>query len=124
MSGVCVANSRRAYKHTFKYVLVAAVLFSFSLPYYRRVLAIFRLASLHSSVNHGARVFPHLLGFIGEVMIIYLTTPAVTASYNKKFSTAAARSSLLMDMSATRVVSLLINSDYPVYSVHFYAEVA
>jgi hypothetical protein len=74
----------------------------------------FRLASLHSSVNHGARVFPHLFGFFGDVITISFTTPAITASYNMKFSTAAARSALLMDVSATRVVSLVINSDYPV----------
>ena len=84
----------------------------------------FLFASLHCSVNHGARVFPHLLGFVGEVMMISFTTPAFTASCNKKLSTFAALSSLLMDVLATRVVSLVTNSDYPVYSVHVYANVA
>ena len=75
-------------------------------------------------MNHGARVFPHLFGFFGDVIVISFTTPAFTASYSKKLSTVAARSALLMDVSPTRVVSLVINSDYPVYSVHFYADVA
>jgi hypothetical protein len=57
-------------------------------------------------------------------MLISLTTPAVTASYKMKLSTVAARFSLLMDVSATRVVSFATNSYYPVYSVHFYADVA
>ena len=114
MSGVSAANSRRACKHTFKYVLVAVILISCSLPCYLFALAMFLFASLHSSVNHGARVFPHLFGFFGLVITISFTTPAFIASYNMKLSTAAARSSLLMDVSATRVVSLVINSDYPV----------
>ena len=84
----------------------------------------FRLASLQASVNHGANVFPHLLGFFGAVMFISLTTPAVTASYKMKLSTVAARFSLLMDVSATRVVSFATKPYYPVYSVHFYADVA
>jgi hypothetical protein len=80
MSGVYVANSRRAYKHILKYFLVAAILSTLSLPYYLRAFAMFRFASLQSSVNHGARVFPHLLGFVGEVMVISFTTPALIAS--------------------------------------------
>jgi hypothetical protein len=119
MSGVSAANSRRAYKHTFKYVLVAVILPVSFLPYYLLALAISRFASLHSSVNHGARVFPHLLGFFGDVILISLTTPAPTASCNRKFSTAAARSSLLLEVSVTRVVNLVMKSDDPVCSVHF-----
>ena len=124
MSGVCVANSRRAYKHTFKQFFVAAILSTLSRPCYLFALAILCLASLHTSVNHGARVFPHLFGFFGDVIVISLTTPALTASYSKKLSTFSARSALLMETSSTRVVSLWINSDYPVCSVHFYADVA
>ena len=98
MSGVSAANSRRAYKHIFRYALVAATLDSSFLPFNLLALAIALLASLHFSLNHGARVFPHLLGFLGEVMVISFTTPAATASFNRKFSTAVALSVLLWDV--------------------------
>jgi hypothetical protein len=124
MSGVSAANSRRAYKHIFKYALVAAIQHSSFLAYCLLAFAIALFASLHFSLNHGARVFPHLLGFLGEVMVISLTTPAVTASVNRKFSTAVALSVLLRDVSATRSVNLTLKSSDPVYSVHFYADVA
>jgi hypothetical protein len=102
MSGVSLANSRRAFKHILKYVLVAVILSILSLPYNFLAYYIFLFAFLHSSVNHGAKVFPHLFGFLGMVVLIYFTTPALTASYNKKRSTAAARSSLLRVVSYTR----------------------
>jgi hypothetical protein len=124
MSGVSAANSRRASRHIFIYALVAAILLLSFLPYDRLVLAITLLASLHFSVNHGASVFPHLLGFFGLVMVISLTTPALTASSNRKFSTAAALSVLFLDLSATRAVNLVLKSSESVYSVHFYADVA
>jgi hypothetical protein len=101
MSGVSAANSRRAYRHTLRYVLVAATLQTSFLPFNLLALAIALLASLHFSLNHGARVFPHLLGFLGEVMVITFTTPAATASFNRKFSTAVALSVLLRDVSVT-----------------------
>jgi hypothetical protein len=75
-------------------------------------------------VNHGARVLPHLLGFLGEEIWIFLTTPACTASYNKKFSTAAARSSLLLSRSYTRSLNFCTKFVDPVCSVHFYADSA
>jgi hypothetical protein len=124
MSGVCAANSRRACRHTFKYYLVAWVLFGSFLPYYLLVLAISRLASLQVSVNHGARVFPHLLGFLGDVILISFTTPAPTASCSRKCSTAAALSSLLIDVSFTKIVKFSRNSYDLVCCVQLYADVA
>ena len=102
MSGVSLANSRRAFKHILKYAFVAVTLSILSLPYYFFAYYISLFAVLQSSVNHGANVFPHLLGILGMVVFISLTTPALTASYNKKRSTAAARSSLLRVVSYTR----------------------
>jgi hypothetical protein len=102
MSGVSLENSRRAFKHALKYVLVAMILSILSLLYNLRAYCIALLALLHSSVNHGAKVFPHLLGFLGVVVLISLTTPAFTASYNKKRSTISALSSLLCVVSFTR----------------------
>ena len=102
MSGVSLANSRRAFKHILKYAFVAVTLLILSLPYTFFAYYISLFAVLQSSVNHGANVFPHLLGFLGMVVFISLTTPALTASYNKKRSTAAARSSLLRVVSYTR----------------------
>jgi hypothetical protein len=124
MSGVSAANSRRASRHIFIYALVAAILFSLFLPYDLLALAIALLASLHFSVNHGASVLPHLLGFFGLVILISLTTPALTASSSIKFSTAEALSVLFRALSATRAVNLVLKSSESVYSVHFYADVA
>ena len=106
------------------YAFIAATLWSSFLPYTRFVLAIIRLASLHCSLNHGANVLPHLLGFFGVVMVISLTTPAFTASSMIKCSTAAALSVLSMCVSATVAENLVRNSAELVYSVHFYADVA
>jgi hypothetical protein len=75
-------------------------------------------------VNQGASVFPHLLGFLGDVRVISRTTPAFTASYIIKLSTAAALSVLLGFLSATRAVNFVVKSADPVYSIHFYADVA
>jgi hypothetical protein len=63
-----------------------------------------------------------LLGFLGVVTLISLTTPAPTASSRMNFSTAAALSSLLLDLSVAKLVNLAINSGDPVWSVHFYAD--
>jgi hypothetical protein len=124
MSGVAAANSRRACKHILRYALEAVVVRILSLPCSLIAYCISRLASLHASVNHGARVFPHLLGFLGEEIWIFLTTPACTASYNKKFSTAAARSSLLLSRSYTRSLNFCTKFVDPVCSAHFYADSA
>ena len=102
MSGVSLANSRRAFKHILKYAFIAVILILLYLPYTFFAYCISLFAVLHSSVNHGANVFPHLLGFLGMVVFISLTTPAMTASCNKKRSIAAARSSLLHVVSYTR----------------------
>ena len=102
ISGVCAANSRRALEHVLKYALVAFMLRESPLPCVLRAMAISLLASLHCSVYHGARVFPHLLGFLGWVMVISFTTPACTACVNMYCSTAAALVSFVV------VVSLII----------------
>jgi hypothetical protein len=124
MSGVSVENSRRAFKQTLKYFLVAVVLCVLSLPYTFLARCISRLASLHSSVNHGASVFPHLFGFFGVDILISLTTPASTASYNMNYSTAAALSSLLLSVLFTSLEIFCINFFELVYSVHNYADFA
>jgi hypothetical protein len=95
-----------------------------ALPNSRRALAISLLASLQVSLNHGARVFPHLLGFLGAVILISFTTPAVTASYSRKVSTAAARASLSMVVFSTNDLNFSVKSFFPVYSVHVYADSA
>jgi membrane associated rhomboid family serine protease len=124
MSGVYLANSRRARKHTFKYFLLACIHFGSFLSYYLLIYAISRLASLQVSVNHGARVFPHLFGFLGYVIVISFTTPAPTASCNRKSSTAAALSSLLCEVSCTKIVNFAKNSGDLVCCLHVYADVA
>jgi hypothetical protein len=124
MSGVATANSKRACKHILRYALVAAILLGSSLPCNLLAYCISRLAFLQTSVNHGARVFPHLLGFFGEDILISFTTPAFTASYSINLSTAAARSSLLRSVSCTRSLNFFMKSYDPVCSVHYYADVA
>jgi hypothetical protein len=124
MSGVSAANSRRAFKHILRYALFAEILRGSCLPYILFAYAISLFAFLHCSVNQGASVFPHLLGFLGVVGVISRTTPALTASYNMNASTAAALSVLLLVESDTRAENLLVKSSVAVYSVHFYAEVA
>ena len=93
-----------------------------ALPNSRRALANSLLASLQVSLNHGARVLPHLLGFFGDVILISFTTPAVTASYSIKVSTAAARASLSMVVFSTNDLNFAVKSFLPVYSVHVYAD--
>ena len=124
MSGVAAANSRRAYKHILKYALVAAILPVSFLPCNLLACAISRLAFLHVSLNHGASVFPHLLGFFGVDMRISFTTPAFTASYSKNISTAASLSALLRAVSLTRSLNLFRKFYDPVCVVHCYADVA
>jgi hypothetical protein len=82
------------------------------------------LASLHSSVNQGASVLPHLLGFLGWVVTIFLTTPAVVAYYNMNSSTAAALFSLFMLVSFTNVCNPSKKSGLCVNSSQDFADVA
>ena len=93
-----------------------------ALPYSRRALASSLLASLQVSLNHGARVFPHLFGFFGVVILIAFTTPAVTASYSIKVSTAAARASLSMVVFSTNDLNFSVKSFVSVYAAHDYAD--
>jgi hypothetical protein len=60
----------------------------------RLALAKAYFAVLHSSVNQGANVFPHLLGFLGCIFFISLTTPAANAYCSIYSSIAVALSSL------------------------------
>ena len=122
MSGVCAANSRRALEHVLKYALVAFMLRESPLPCVLRAMAISLLASLHCSVYHGARVFPHLLGFLGTVKFISFTTPALTASSSMNDSTAAALSSLQMEVFSTSVLNFSKNSGLHVKSVQVFAD--
>jgi hypothetical protein len=62
------------------------------------------------------------LGFLGVVILISLTTPAPTASCKINRSTAAALSSLFLDLSVARLINLAKYSDDPVWAVHFYAD--
>ena len=90
----------------------------------RFVFAISFFASLHLSLNQGASVLPHLLGFLGVVICIYLTTPAITACSNRKVSTAAALSSLVRVVSPTNALNASKNSFVFVNYVHDYADFA
>jgi hypothetical protein len=91
-------------------------------PYSLRAFAIAFLASLHSSVNHGARVLPHLFGFFGHFIYISFTTPALIASYMIHVSIAAARSSFPIFAFATNFWNFSVNSVLPVHSSHFFAD--
>ena len=124
MSGVSVENSRRAFKQTFRYYLVAVVLCILFLPYIFLAFYISRLAALHSSVNHGASVFPHFFGFLWVDILISLTTPASTASCNMKSSTDVALSSLLIAVLCTNSKNFFMKFSELVCSVHNYADVA
>ena len=122
MSGVWAANSRRALQQVFKYAVVAILLRGSDLPKLRFALANSLLASLQVSLNHGARVLPHLLGFFGAVIFISFTTPAVTASYSINASTAAARASFSMVVFSTNDLNFARKSFFLVYSAHDYAD--
>jgi hypothetical protein len=65
---------------------------------------------------------PHLLGFLGSVMVICLTTPAVIAYFNINYSTAAARASLLVVGSSIIFCSPAVNSDVFVKSRQEFAD--
>jgi hypothetical protein len=86
------------------------------------MLAISLLASLHVSSNQGASVLPHLLGFLGAVILISLTTPAATAYSSINFSTSAALSSLFISLFPTKVLNFSKNAFFPVNSDHDYAD--
>ena len=122
MSGVWAANSRRALLQVFKYAVVASLPRGSDLPKSRLALANSLLASLQVSLNHGARVLPHLLGFFGAVILISFTTPAVTASYSINASTAAARASFSMVVFSTNDLNFARKSFFLVYSAHDYAD--
>ena len=122
MSGVWAANSRRALQQVFKYAVVASLPRGSDLPKPRFALANSLLASLQVSLNHGARVLPHLLGFFGAVIFISFTTPAVTASYSINASTAAARASFSMVVFSTNDLNFARKSFFLVYSAHDYAD--
>jgi hypothetical protein len=92
------------------------------LPNSRFALANSLLASLQVSLNQGARVLPHLLGFFGAVILISFTTPAVTASYSMNVSTAAARASFSMVVFSTNDLNFAVKSCFLVYSAHVYAD--
>jgi hypothetical protein len=67
-------------------------------------------------LNQGASVFPHLLGFLGWVIYIFLTTPASTAYSNISFSTASALASLLISLLRTAAANFSKNSGFSVKS--------
>jgi hypothetical protein len=124
MSGVCLANSERATEHALRYSFVACVLRLSPVPYIRLVLAISLFAALQFSSNHGARVLPHLLGFLGVVMLIHFTTPAYTAYSSKNCSTLAARLELSIVVSSTIFLNSSIKSGWSVKLAHYYADFA
>jgi hypothetical protein len=65
--------------HTLKKFVVASFIRWSPFPNYRLASFNYFFASLHSSLNHGVSVFPHLLGFLGIVVLMAFTTYAVTA---------------------------------------------
>ena len=65
---------------------------------------------------------PHLFGFLGSVMVIFLTTPAVSAYYSINSSTAAARVSLLVVGSSIIFCSPVVNSGVFVNSRQEFAD--
>ncbi len=86
------------------------------LPKFRFAAAKACFAYLQLSLNHGANVLPHLLGFFGFLNVISLTTPNSTAFVKMYFSTAAALSSLLQLSLFTSYNSSSANSSRCVYS--------
>jgi hypothetical protein len=98
--------------------LVAITLRSSPLPCVRRIFAISFLASLQVSLNHGAKVLPHLLGFLGMVLTMRLTTPASTAYSKRNRSTSFALSEFSMEVFSTNDLNLPKNYVFCVKSVH------
>jgi hypothetical protein len=82
------------------------------------------LASLHSSLNQGAKVFPHLFGFFGYFISILFTTPACTAYCTIYSSTAAALSSLFLSVDVISVSSAFRKSVFCVNACQDFAEFA
>jgi hypothetical protein len=76
------------------------------------------------SLNHGAKVLPHLLGFLGVVIFMRLTTPASTAYSSRNRSTYAALSVLSIEVSSTNYLNVSKNYVFFVKSVHDYADFA
>jgi uncharacterized membrane protein YesL len=122
MSGVVLANSARPFIHTYKNSFVACRIFGSSFPYVRLALAKAYFAALHSSVNQGANVFPHLLGFLGSVFLISLTTPAANAYYKIYSSIALALASLLSFASSITFFKPVVKSGFAVKSLQSCAD--
>ena len=76
-------------------------------------------AVLHRSVNHGARCFSHLFGFVDVRLVVAFSTPASVASSIKKFSTFLDRSSLFSLLSFSIVWNFASNSGVEVCYFHF-----
>ena len=117
-------NSNRPLIHTLWNVFSARTTCSSPLPYTFLASDNLFFASLHSSLNHGASIFPHLLGFFGTINLISFTTFAFTACFSIYSSTAAALWSLLLLVLLIISCNSYINSGIRVYSCHEFAEFA
>jgi hypothetical protein len=79
------------------------------------------LAFRQFSLNHGAKCFAHLFGFLFGLCGITFTTPALLASTSRNASMAAARASLSSANLAAVALNSAANSGDDVCDVHFVA---
>ena len=103
------------------YLYSADVADAWCLPRARTSALYASLALLQCSLNHGAKCFAHLFGFLLGLFGITFTTPALLASSSRNASISAARASLSSANLAAVALNAAANSGDDVCDVHFVA---
>jgi hypothetical protein len=112
----CALPSLQLYTYLLSACWVCVCVF----PLFFTAALYFVRAVLHRSVNHGARCFSHLFGFVDVRLVVAFSTPAFVAS-SIRFSTFLDRSSLFSLYSLIIVWNLASKSSVEVCYFHFAA---
>jgi hypothetical protein len=121
MSGSVNYILARLSRQHYMYLYNADVADEWCLPRVRTSVLYASLAFRQFSLNHGARCFAHLFGFLLGLCGITFTTPALLASTSRNASMAAARASLSSANLAAVALNAAANSGDDVCDVHFAA---
>jgi hypothetical protein len=86
ISGSWNCSCARPSLQLYTYLLSACWVCVCVFPLFFTAVLYFVRAVLHRSVNHGARCFSHLFGFVDVRLVVAFSTPAFVASSIRKFS--------------------------------------
>lgn len=111
----------RALLHCTTYYLSASYVCTCCFPLLLFACLYLVRASLHFTLNHGARCLAHLFGLREVRFAVTVTTPAATAYSSKNSSIFVVRCSLLSAFTCTMWLNLSANSGVDVCCFHFVA---